>query len=89
MKFVNCPDIGRRALSEFTYGGVLELEPEFEGLTESEWTEHLFYKHSHPQEQKEWWYHRPTGMWFIFVRDTLTDVISSIKVATKGGLNDA
>ncbi len=89
MKFVDCPALGRRALSEFTYGGIVEVEPDFATVSESEWAEHVFYRHSQPQQQKEWWYHRATGMWFFFERNTLTDVISKVTVASKGALHDA
>jgi len=89
MKFVNCPNLGKRALSEFSYGGIVEHEPDYATVTETEWTDHVFYRHSHPQEQKEWWYHRATGMWFFFQRNTLTDVVSKVTIASKGALNDA
>ncbi|WP_040725513.1 sarcosine oxidase subunit delta [Thiomicrorhabdus sp. Kp2] len=83
MKFITCPPIGRRALSEFTYGGLVKNEPGLEDLTEKAWADHVFYRHSHPQLQKEWWYHRSTGMWFFFERNTLTDVISNVCIAKK------
>jgi len=89
MKFVDCPALGRRALSEFSYGGIVESEPDFETVSESEWAQHVFYRHSQPQQNKEWWYHRATGMWFLFERNTLTDEISNVSVANGGSLNDA
>lgn len=89
MKFITCPTIGTRALSEFIFGGLVESEPDFEGLSEQDWASHVFYRRSHPQVQKEWWYHRPTAMWFFFVRDTLTDEISQVSIAQKGHLNEA
>lgn len=89
MKFVNCPLIGKRALSEFTYGGVVKSEPDLESVTDREWAQFVFYRHSDPQIQLEWWYHRPTGMWFVFERDTLTDRIESVRMAQKGAVNEA
>lgn len=86
MKFVQCPLIGRRALSEFTYGGIVEKEPDQATVDEAGWTEYVFYRHSHPQTQKEWWYHRPSGIWFWFERNTLTDEISDISPAVRGAL---
>lgn len=87
MKFVECPMIGRRALSEFTYGGAQQLEPEHTEVSDQSWSEFLFYRHSHPQTQKEWWHHRPTGIWYIFERNTLTDEISQVSLAVKGEVN--
>jgi len=84
MKFVQCPDIGRRALSEFVYGGVQQAEPDHTVVSEKEWADFLFYRHSHPQVQLEWWYHRPTGIWFLFKRNTLTDEILKVSLASKG-----
>ncbi|WP_373019571.1 sarcosine oxidase subunit delta [Thiomicrorhabdus sp.] len=93
MKFVSCPHIGNRALSEFTYGGALRNEPDFETVSDKQWADYVFHRHSEPKTQQEWWYHRPTGMWFIFTRNTLTDVISQVELATevctKGALNEA
>ncbi len=43
MKFVTCPSLGRRALSEFTYGGRLEREPDQETVSEKEWADYVFY----------------------------------------------
>lgn len=89
MKFIECPVLGRRALSEFNYGGVVEVEPDFQSVSDVEWANHVFYRHSHPQNQKEWWYHRATGIWFFFERNTLTDVITNITIAAGGAKNDA
>ncbi|MBD3611307.1 MAG: sarcosine oxidase subunit delta [Hydrogenovibrio crunogenus] len=89
MKFIDCPLLGKRALNEFVYGGSVKAEPDHDSVMQKEWSEHIFYRHSHPQIQKEWWYHRPTGMWFFFERDTLTDVIHHVSPATKGYANEA
>ncbi|WP_130536649.1 sarcosine oxidase subunit delta [Thiomicrorhabdus indica] len=89
MKFVTCPSLGRRALSEFTYGGRLEKEPDQETVSEKEWTDYVFYQNGAPQTLKEWWYHRPTGIWFLFERNTLTDRITQVEFAKRGVQNEA
>lgn len=88
MKFVECPDIGRRALSEFTYGGVVKRLPKTNDVNDKAWTDYLFYRHSHPQQQLEWWHHRPTGIWFWFERHTLMDQIVKVTVAASGVNHD-
>jgi|UPI0004A6DA3E Sarcosine oxidase delta subunit len=89
MKFVTCPSLGRRALSEFTYGGRLEREPDQEAVSEKEWADYVFYHNGAPQTQTEWWYHRPTGIWFLFERNTLTDRITQVEFANKGIAHEA
>ncbi|MBN2606788.1 MAG: sarcosine oxidase subunit delta [Thiotrichales bacterium] len=84
MKFVTCPSLGKRALSEFTYGGRYEQEPAQETVSEKEWADYVFYHNGAPKVQIEWWYHRPTGIWFLFERDTLTDRINKVDFARKG-----
>lgn len=84
MKFVECPTIGKRALSEFVYGGLYQPEPDQNQATQQQWSEFLFYRNSAPQTQEELWYHRPTGIWFLFSRNTLSDVISEVRLATEG-----
>jgi sarcosine oxidase delta subunit len=33
-------------------------------------------RHGAPGDKKEWWYHSPSGTWFIAERNTLTDKVA-------------
>ncbi|MBS99875.1 MAG: sarcosine oxidase subunit delta [Oceanospirillaceae bacterium] len=73
MKLLDCADIGKRPITEFDYLGEIRIPPS--DADESTWADYVFNRNGAPGVLRERWYHRPTGRWFIFERDTLTDQI--------------
>lgn len=43
--------------------------------TDAEWAAYVFYRDNAPGIKKEWWYHSPSGTWFIAERNTATDEV--------------
>lgn len=81
MKNFDCPVIGRRPISEFICagGGVTGLLMEDSAAARAA----LFFGDGTAKVKREWWYHRPSRLWFIFERDTGTDAV--IGIALCGG----
>jgi len=75
MKLMTCPINGRRAISEFAYGGELREMPDPTAASDQAWAEYVFNRSGVPGVKKEWWCHTPSGVWFIAERDTATDTI--------------
>ena len=75
MKLLKCPVNGVRPLSEFTYGGEWRDMPDPDKCTDKEWAAYVHYRNGAPGLKKEWWYHSPSGTWFIAERNTLTDKV--------------
>lgn len=76
MKLLDCPLIGRRPISEFDYVGEVRIPPvDSDAVT---WAGYVFNRRGAPGLLRERWYHRPTGYWFIFDRDTQTDEVKAI-----------
>jgi sarcosine oxidase subunit delta len=76
MKIIHCPVNGPRPLQEFYFGGQfrpLPDSPEEGSLTDSQWADYVFNRDGAPGIQKEWWYHTPSGTWFIAERDIVKD----------------
>lgn len=71
MKLIPCPDLGLRPRNEFDYGGEVR-KPNLDS-SDSEWAEYVYNRSGEPSVLREWWYHRPTGRWYVFERDTLRD----------------
>ena len=69
MKVFDCPVIGRRPISEFDYVGEVRKPPM--DADETTWAEYVFNRNGAPGLLREWWYHRPTGRWYVMERDTL------------------
>ena len=79
MKIIDCPIIGRRAVSEFTIGGVLAPEPADLGeYTAAAW---VYDRNSVPMQRTEWWFHGATQLWFTVRRDTASDEILEVRPA--------
>lgn len=81
MKLLTCPVNGTRPLSEFTYGGELRPQPAAD-CSDKEWADYVHNRHGAPGIKQEWWYHGPSGTWFIAERNTLTDQV--IRTYLKG-----
>jgi sarcosine oxidase subunit delta len=75
MKILTCPLNGPRPLQEFLYGGEYRPMPDPQIATDVEWANYVFDRNSEPGLCREWWYHTPSGTWFIAERDNVTDAI--------------
>lgn len=76
MKLLQCPVNGIRPLSEFSYGGEFRTMPDPDSCTDQQWAAYVHYRRGAPGYKKEWWYHMPSGTWFIAERNTITDKVS-------------
>ncbi|OIQ88067.1 sarcosine oxidase subunit delta [mine drainage metagenome] len=75
MKLLHCPINGLRPVDEFAYGGELRDMPDPQASTDSEWADYVFNRSGAPGQKQEWWYHVPSGTWFVAERNTVTDVV--------------
>jgi sarcosine oxidase subunit delta len=78
VKVLECPQIGRRPLSEFIYGGAVRQASDV-GDSDAAWVDHVFHRAGAPARRLEWWYHRPTSTWFWVDRDTASDEVSAVR----------
>ena len=75
MKILTCPINGPRPLQEFQYGGELRDMPDPGQADDSSWADYVFHRSGEPAIKREWWYHLPSGTWFIAERDNCLDEI--------------
>ena len=75
MKILTCPLNGPRPLQEFLYGGEYRPMPDPHAATDVEWADYVFNRSGEPGLRREWWYHMPSGTWFMAERDNLKDII--------------
>lgn len=47
--------------------------PDPERCTDEQWAAYVFNRNGAPGMKKEWWYHVPSGTWFIAERETRSD----------------
>ena len=73
MKLIPCPINGPRPAQEFHYGGQVRVMPNPDQTTDAEWADYVFHRDGQPGIKKEWWYHLPSGVWFVAERDNCTD----------------
>jgi sarcosine oxidase subunit delta len=75
MKLLRCPINGWRPLSEFVYGGELRPMPDPATTDDRTWADYVFHRRGEPAVLREWWYHVPSGTWFVAERDTVRDEV--------------
>jgi len=75
MKILECPLNGPRPIQEFHFGGEVRVMPDPDATTDEDWAGYVFHRHGTPGVKKEWWYHVPSGTWFLAERDTRTDEV--------------
>jgi sarcosine oxidase subunit delta len=75
MKLLNCPINGLRPIEEFAYGGETREMPNPQTCNDAEWADYVFHRNGAPGLKKEWWYHVPSGTWFVAERNTGTDSV--------------
>jgi sarcosine oxidase subunit delta len=73
MKIINCPVNGPRPLHEFHFGGEVRVMPDAEAVSDEEWAGYVFNRNGEPGIKREWWYHVPSGTWFVAERDNCRD----------------
>ncbi len=73
MKLMPCPINGPRPVSEFVYGGEVRDMPDPQTCTDTQWADYVFNRSGIPGVKKEWWYHTPSGTWFVAERDVAQD----------------
>lgn len=83
MKLLNCPLYGLRPLSEFVYGGEFRTMPDPDACSDQDWSNYVYQRKGAPQIKKEWWYHSPSGTWFLAERNTLTDEVLATYLVTE------
>ena len=86
MKLLECPLNGPRPIQEFHFGGGVRPMPEPVLATDAEWAEYVFHRDGAPGVKKEWWYHIPSGTWFLAERDTRSDEILRTYLPRTGSL---
>ena len=80
MKQFSCPLIGRRPTSEFICAGSA-----IGGLLQEDFAmarAGIYFGDTTARVKREWWYHRPSHLWFVIARDTATDEVEQIDLAT-------
>jgi sarcosine oxidase subunit delta len=75
MKILTCPINGPRPIQEFVYGGDVTPIPDPDAVTDAEWAKYVFNRDGAAAVTTEWWYHAPSGVWFVADRDTGTDSV--------------
>ncbi len=75
MKILHCPINGPRPLQEFHFGGELRDMPAPQDCDDQQWAAYVFHRQGEPGIKREWWYHVPSGTWFIAERDNRTDEV--------------
>lgn len=76
MQAIPCPWCGKRAESEFRYGGESHVERPGLAADDGRWADYLYFRANTKGVQRERWQHqRGCGLWFNLVRDTATHAI--------------
>ncbi|MGD9601065.1 MAG: sarcosine oxidase subunit delta [Gammaproteobacteria bacterium] len=86
MKHFDCPLIGRRPVSEFLCaGGAIH------GLLQEDAAaarHGVYFGDATARVKREWWFHRPSHLWFVIARDTATDEVTQVALASRAGNAD-
>jgi sarcosine oxidase, subunit delta len=75
MKLLKCPVNGIRPISEFVFGGELRTMPDPDTCSDQTWAQYVYHRNGAPGVKREWWYHSPSGTWFVAERNTLSDEV--------------
>lgn len=62
-------------MSEFVYGGEVRPMPDPQACSDEQWADYVFNRSGVPGVKQEWWYHAPSGTWFIAERDVTRDQV--------------
>jgi len=70
---IECPNCGRRNVSEFRFGGRVLARPK-DTSDDAAWMEYVYLRANTAGTQTEWWYHRMgCHRWFRLERNTLNN----------------
>lgn len=74
MFLINCPNCGKRNVSEFRCGGEVNPRPsDLEARSDEAWADYVYMRENTPGIVREWWYHRMgCGEWFLAERNATT-----------------
>lgn len=76
MILLDCPNCGRRNVSEFRYGGEAHKRPDPNAATPADWADYVYMRDNPHGVLREWWYHRQgCGQWFLAERHTRTHTV--------------
>ncbi len=80
MLLIPCPWCGPRDETEFACGGQSHIQrPKFDGATEVEWCDYLFFRINPKGVGQERWVHvHGCRRWFNVARDTVTHEIEAV-----------
>ncbi len=81
MKLFDCPRLGLRPASEFlcagaAVNGLLQEDPAHARRS-------VYFGDATARVKQEWWFHRPSQLWFLIARDTATDHVVDIQLASR------
>ena len=69
MKILDCPSTVRGRCRSFTSAAKCATMPDPSGSDDDQWADYVFNRRGEPGIKREWWYHVPSGTWFIAERD--------------------
>lgn len=82
---ISCPFCGERDHSEFTYGGDGSIHYPDLDAPAADWLEAVYQRQNIRGVQTESWHHvQGCRMWLLVERNTLSQEITSVRVAHKG-----
>lgn len=67
---LDCPNLGKRHVGEFNYGGEYKERPKPDDDF-GKWANYVFFRRNPAGKTLEWWYHRASEQWFLAYRNTL------------------
>lgn len=78
---MRCPLNGWRTIDEFAYGGEFLEMPDPDTCDDQAWSAYVFMRENRRGPVAEWWFHVPSALWFIALRNTGTgEVIDTCTV---------
>ncbi len=88
MKIIDCPINGPRPLQEFHFGGEVRSMLDAAKSADEQWADYVFNRSGEPGVKREWWYHVPSGTWFIAERNNVTDEFLRTYLYSAGTADD-
>ncbi len=83
MKIFNCPILGPRPASEFLCAGSALAGMQNDDLHDAR--HGVYFGDATAKVKREWWFHRASQLWFLISRDTATDSVLEIALASMSG----
>lgn len=86
MKILDCPVLGPRPASEFICAGGALGGMQFDDLERARRA--VYFGDATARVKREWWFHRASQWWFLVTRDTASDAILEITLASAAEVSD-